>query len=156
MHCPGVNIFDRIIFVDEKDAIAVFLEQPRKKCLVHARAERAFEIVIVDDRYFGIFVAPCRTSGDVDLLHDRGVGIAGQIELRHTEQSLVVTGKQKFEVLLFVGTDEGDRQRVIVGKLTRPERSHNHFYVGWERILRPNVPFDHTHDVEGSGRSCRS
>src|SRR6202167_6706892 len=52
---PWVNFFERIIFVDEKNAISVFLEKPREKRRVHARTEGAFEIVVIDDRHFGIF-----------------------------------------------------------------------------------------------------
>src|ERR1019366_2089381 len=40
VHRPGVNFFERVILVDKKDAIAVFLEEPGEKHLVHARTER--------------------------------------------------------------------------------------------------------------------
>ena len=99
-----MHFFERIILVDEKDPIAVFLEKPREKCRVHARTERTLEIVIVDDRHLGIFVAARRTPADVNLLHDLSVRIAGQIELAYAHQRLVVAGEQELEVLFFVGT----------------------------------------------------
>src|SRR4029077_11048305 len=43
VHSPGMNFFERVILVDEKDAIPVFLEKPGEKRLVHARTERTLE-----------------------------------------------------------------------------------------------------------------
>src|SRR5208282_4750397 len=104
MHSPGVNFLEWVILIDEKDAIAVFLEQPRKKRRVHARTERTLEIVIIDDRYLGVFVAARRTPAGIDLLHDLNVRISRQIELGHAYQRLVVVGEQKLELLFLVGT----------------------------------------------------
>src|SRR6266851_8896084 len=79
MHSPRVNLFERVILVDEEDAVAIFLEQAGEKCQVHTRTERTLEIVIVDDRHLRIFVAARWTPAEVNLLHDLGVWILGQI-----------------------------------------------------------------------------
>src|SRR5579863_6037272 len=43
--CPGMDIFQRIIFINKRDSVAVFLEKTREERRVQARAERAFEVV---------------------------------------------------------------------------------------------------------------
>lgn len=48
-------MFKRLILGYENDAIAVFFEQLRKKFLVHARAERTLEIIVVHYRHRGVF-----------------------------------------------------------------------------------------------------
>ena len=129
--------------------------QWEKRC-VHARTERALEIVVVDDRHLGVFVAARRTAADVNLLHDRSVRIDGQIELGHAYQRLVIAREQEIEIPLSVGTGKRNRQRVIVRKLTRPERPHHHLHVGREGILRPHLALDHARYIrkgtEGEGR----
>ncbi len=158
VHSPGVNLFERVILVDKKDAVAIFLEKPGEKCLVHARTERALEIVIVDDRHLGIFVAARRTAADVNLLHDLGVRITGEIQLCHAHQRLVIAGEQELELLFLVGAGKSNRKRVIIRKLTRPERPQNHFNVGLERVMRPHLPLDHMFDVRrrGLGRAAQT
>ncbi len=145
-----MNFINRVILVDEKDAIAVFLEESGKERCVDAGTERALEIVKVHDRDFGIFVAARGTSADVDLLHRLRVRIGGQIELAQADQGLVIVGEQKREILFSRGTGKRNRQRVIVRKLAWPQRPHNHIYVGGKGILRPHVALNGARDV---GRS---
>src|SRR5438445_8530104 len=47
MNGPGMNLRERVILVDERDPVTIFLKNLREQSLMHARAERAFEIVEV-------------------------------------------------------------------------------------------------------------
>src|SRR4029077_8208616 len=44
---PGMNLRERVILVDERDPVAVFLKNLWEQSLMHARTERAFEVVEV-------------------------------------------------------------------------------------------------------------
>ena len=142
-----MDFIDRVILVDEKDAIAVFLEESGKEGCVDAGTERALEIVKIHERDFGIFVAARGTSADVDLLHRLRVGIGGQIGPAQAYQGLVIVREQKREILFSGGAGKRNRQRVVVRKLAWPQRPHNHIYVGGKGVLRAHVALDGACDV---------
>src|ERR1051326_8909216 len=61
MHGPGMNFRERKIFVHELYFVAIFLQQLRKQCLVHARTIRAFEVVVIDRHDFRVLSSSHRT-----------------------------------------------------------------------------------------------
>src|SRR5690242_204595 len=79
---PGVYLYQRIVLVDEGDPVAVFLQDLWKQCAVHGRTIGAFEVVEIHRNNLAIFRATGWPSLGVDLVHDFGIGIFVQIELR--------------------------------------------------------------------------
>src|SRR5881396_3938801 len=71
---PGMNFREWKVFIYEGDAVSIFLQQLRKQGLVHARAVGTFEIVVVYGYDLGIFVSARGAPGEVDFLHELGVG----------------------------------------------------------------------------------
>ena len=142
MHRPRMYFFERIILVDEKNPVAIFLKEPGKKCRVHTGTEGTLEVVIVDDRHLGVFVAASRSAADVNFLHRLGIRIRSQIQSRQAQQRFVVVREQEFEILFLAGAGKGHRQGIVAGELTRAQCPHNDRYVRRQRILRSYVALD--------------
>src|SRR5437879_8562824 len=72
---PGMNFREWKVFIYEGDAVSIFLQQLRKQGLVDARAVGTFEIVVVYGYDLGIFVSARGAPGEVDFIHEIGVGV---------------------------------------------------------------------------------
>ena len=59
---------------------------------MHARAEGALEVVIVDRDHFGVAAAAGRAVVEIDLFHDFDEWILAEIQLGHAEQRFSVAG----------------------------------------------------------------
>src|SRR5262245_39338591 len=85
---PGVDLNQRIVLVNHTDFVAVILENIGKELGMHAGAERALKIVVVDDGDLGIGVTLYRTTLHVNLRHE----VLGDINGFQMSQSLPVFG----------------------------------------------------------------
>src|SRR6266700_3124880 len=150
---PGMDFDEREIFVDEKYAIGVFLQHLGEERLVHAGAERALEIVIVDDNNFGIFVAARGSTLNVDFLHHLCIGVLREVQLGHADESLAVLGKQEIVILFLIAIIESDGQGVVIGEIARFQRSHEDLNPGRDAVIPTNLPFDYFHGIGWSGLS---
>src|SRR5438094_2794763 len=139
---PGVDLCQRIVFVNEQDAIAIFLKECWKKLLVHTRAIRALEIVVVHSDNFGIFVATSRASRCVDLFHQIGIRIFAQVHLSHADERFAILRDQEGDVLLAFAGAKRDGQSVIVGELTGLGGTHSDLYIYRKTIGRAHLALD--------------
>ena len=140
---------------DRRKRFVTFLEKAGKKSCVHTGAERTFEVVIVDDLHLGLFVAPRRPPGEVNLLHSLCVRIVGQIHSGYSHQRFMIVGDKKIELLLLGAARKGNRQGIVVGKLTGTKRPERHFHVRRDRIMGSHLPFNQCCQVRrrrGNGR----
>ena len=119
---PGMNFRQRVILVDEQNAIAVFLEDLRKQGLVHARTEGALEVIVVHDDDLGIFIAASGTALDVHFLHDFGIGILGEVELGELDEGLAIFGEQEVVLILARSPIESELDGVVVVEVAGVDR----------------------------------
>src|SRR5580692_129226 len=104
---------ERTVFVNELDEALVVVQRGGEQFGVHPGAERALQIVEVDDGYLGGGVSANRPAGEVD----GGAGIFGQIEFRHANERLVVVRNHHVEDLGSTVARQGDGKRVVTGYL---------------------------------------
>ena len=129
-----MNLRQREILVDKQHAVSILLQERREQLLVHARAEGALEVVVIDGHYLGILVAPCRPAVEIDLLHDLGIRILAQIHLVKTHQRLTILGEQERNFLLAIAVVKGHGNGVVVGKLAWLNRIDRDFHVGRQAV----------------------
>src|SRR6202041_1496414 len=69
---------------------------------------------------------------------------------------LIAARRPPAHIDLLRGTRKRNRQRIIVWKLTRPQRPQRHLYIRRKLILRPHMPLNHLSQIRRSVRSGRS
>src|SRR5580698_2041580 len=142
---PGMNFGQGIVLVNEFHAVAIFLQNLRKQSLVHAGAERAFEIVVIYDYDLGVFVAADGAIADADFLYVLGIRILGEVELGHPHQSFAVFREQEVVVGFLFGAVHVNRKRVITGKVAGAKRTDGDFHRGGDGIVGTHLTLDAGH-----------
>jgi hypothetical protein len=87
-----MNFRQRIVFVNERDPVAILLEDFRKQHAVHLGAERAFEVVEIDHHNLRRLGSARGPAADVDLAHHFGKRILGQVEPGDAQHGRAVLG----------------------------------------------------------------
>src|SRR5712692_4791211 len=146
-----MNFGQREILVDEDHAIAVLLEQLWEERLVHARAEGALEVIVVNSDHLGILVAAGGATFDINLLHHFSIRILAEVEFGHADQRLPVLGKKKIVILLLVAAVHGDGQRVVIWEFARLQWTQNNLHVSGNAVVGAHLPFDTLGDVSRRG-----
>src|SRR5947208_15796620 len=90
-----MNFREWKVFIYEGDAVSILLQQLRKQGLVHARAVGTFEIVVDYGYDLGIFVSARGAPGEVDFLHELGVGILCEVDFGYWHARFSICGKQE-------------------------------------------------------------
>jgi hypothetical protein len=139
-----MNLGQRVVFVDEGDPVAIFFENLGKQRLVHPRTERTLEVVKIDDYNLGGLGAARRPAGYVDLAHQLGERILGQIEPRHSQHCAAILGQQKFVVLLLpVAAVDVYRDSIIPRHIsTGSDGSNDHFYLRGNGVESTHLMLD--------------
>src|SRR5208337_587045 len=70
-----------IVLVDDLNFVAIFRQDFAHQRSVHPGTEGTFEVVVVHDGDFGIWIPAHRTTRYVNFFHGFGVGVLGQIDL---------------------------------------------------------------------------
>src|SRR3569833_1238765 len=110
-HRPGVNLGERIVFVDETNLVLVTVHSLRKKGRVHAGTIWALQIVEVDYGNFCVWVSANGTAGNVDVED----GIFGEVERFEPREFCVVRGDEKVDHFLCCAMRERNGKRVVTG-----------------------------------------
>src|SRR5437879_8264642 len=140
MDGPRMNFREWKVLIDDGDAVSIFLQQLRKQGLVHARAVGTFEIVVVYGYDLGIFVSARGAPGEVDFLHELGVGILCEIDFGHAHERFAIFGEQEIVSLLLIAPLKRDGQRVVIWKLAGLERTQVDLYSCWGAVERTHLP----------------
>ena len=152
MNRPGMNFRQRIIFVNEDNAVAVFLEDFGKQCLVHSGAKWTLEVVEIHRDHLGRLGPARRSSRDVDLAHHIGERIFVQIKFCHPQHGAAVLGNQKLVVFLLAIALDLHRYSVIARHVIAGSNGADRdFYIDGDGIESTHLMFDLASDVGGRG-----
>src|SRR5438552_12298675 len=145
MHRPRVNLGEWIVLIDDLYLAAICLHQLGEKRLMHPRAERTLEVVVIDNDDLGIFIAALRTSTQVDRFHH----VLAYVKLLPLNQCLVVL---RYQEVMGAGTTvarERDWNFVVTGDLAGFTFSHGHAQRGWQTEGAAHLLLNYAIDAGG-------
>ena len=141
MRRPGMHR-ERKVLVHDFDAIAVLGKDLLHERLMHTLAERALQVVVIDDRDLGLRIAAYRPAGDIDLAHALGVDVLGEVHLGDLRQDFAVLGKQEIHLLLMTFATECDGHQIVGREVAGMAWSDVDFHVGRKIVLGLNLALD--------------
>ena len=149
-----MDLRERIVFVDERHPVAVFLENLRKQRVVHARAKRAFEIVEVDHHDLGrLWLRATGRPLTSILLMVSAKGSLLKSNLVTRSMVLRSLRNQKLVVLaLAIAAVDVDGDGVISGHVAgRRNGTDDHLYFCGNGVERAHLVLDLASHIRRSG-----
>ena len=134
VHRPGMDICQRIIFINVAHLILVMLLCRREQNRLHERAEGAFQIVKINDGDKGMVRA---ANGSTQKGNSRQ-WIFAQIKFFQVRQGVVVCRNQKIHRLRAPIVLEGHGQRIEAGNSTLAAFSNYNDILRWHVELGTN------------------